>query len=85
MPVTGDATQNNSYQTHASAIPFTIVPVALLGTASDPVNQAHLSGKQEGSGFVGDDFNLYIADGSAPTDVWHLAGAADALDDITPA
>lgn len=85
MPVTGDLTRNQSFETHASALPFTIVPVAALGDAADPVNQAYLSGKQEGAGFVGDDYNLYIAEGSEPTDAWHLVGAADETGDITPA
>lgn len=84
MPVTGDATQNQSVQTHASAVPFTIVPVAALGDKADPVNQTHHSGKKEGYGFLGDDYALYIASGSAPTDDWVLAGG-DGEGDITPA
>lgn len=84
MPVTGDLTRNKSFETHASALAFTVVPVAALGDATDPVNQAYLSGKQAGSGFVGDDYNLYISEGSEPTDAWVLAGA-DGTGDITPA
>ena len=59
MPVqdlrTGDLTQNNSYQTKATAFPYTKVAVADLGNASHPVNQTYLSGKQDGAGVVGDD------------------------------
>lgn len=85
MPVTGDLTTAVSYNTQASAFPFTMVPVADLADASHHLNQVHLSGKKEGAGFVGDDYNLYIATGSAPTDTWVVAGAADATGDITPA
>ena len=83
MATTGDLTNNKSFQTYASAFPFTMVPVASLNDASDPVNQTHLSGKREGGGFVGDDYGLYIATGSEPTDKWALAGAAGTAD-VTP-
>ncbi|MDT0500112.1 MULTISPECIES: hypothetical protein [unclassified Halomonas] len=84
MPVTGDLTQNNSYQTKATAFPYTKVAVADLGNASHPVNQTYLSGKQDGAGVVGDDYSLYIATGSASTDTWVLAGG-DGTGDVTPA
>ena len=80
MPVTGDLTTAVSYNTQASAFPFTKVPVA-----GHHLNQTHLSCKKDGAGFVGDDYNLYIATGSAPTDTWVVAGAADETGDITPA
>lgn len=82
---TGDLTKAVSYNTKASAFPFTKVAIADLADATNMLNQTHLSGKKDGAGFVGDDYNLYIAAGDQPTDVWHLAGAADELGDITPA
>lgn len=85
MPITGDLTQNKSFETTATAFPYTKVAIADLGDEEHPINQSYLSGKQDGAGVVGDDYNLYIAEGSEPTDVWHLAGAADDTGDITPA
>jgi len=84
MPVTGDLTRNESFQTYASAFPFTLVPIAELADAESVLNQEYLSGKREGAGFIGDDYNLYIATGSEPTDAWVLAGG-DGTADITPA
>ena len=84
MPITGDLTQNKSFDTTATAFPYTKVAVADLGDAAHPINQEYLSGKRDGAGVVGDDYALYIASGSAPTDVWVLAGG-DGTADITPA
>lgn len=84
MPATGDLTQNKSYNTKASAFPFTKVSVDDLGDAAHMLNQTHLSGKKDGAGFIGDDYALYIATGSEPTDDWVLAGG-DGTGDITPA
>ena len=83
MPVTGDLTRNESFKTYASAFPFTLVPITELADAESVLNQEYLSGKREGAGFIGDDYNLYIATGSEPTDDWVLAGG-DGTDDITP-
>jgi len=88
MPITGDATQNKSFTTKASAFPFTVVSESALGDATDMLNQEYLSGKAEGAGFIGtngtDSFNLYVAAGSATTSAWILVGG-DGTTDITPA
>lgn len=94
MPVTGDATQNKSFNTHASAIPHTVVLVTALADASDPVNQQHLSGKEKGSVFIGEEGDgslyYYIATGDQPTDTWQRSapeydGAAMVDVVVTPA
>jgi len=82
-PVTGDLTKGKTYQTAAAAIPFTVVPVADLGDANNELNQAYLSGKQAGVGFVGDNCVLYIAEGARPTDKW--ISQLESAGDITPA
>lgn len=88
MPVTGDLTKNKSFKTQASAIPFTTVAEADLADAGSELNQAYLSGKQAGAGFIGDDgaggYALYVAAGSEATDDWVLVGG-DGTADITPA
>lgn len=84
MPVTGDLTQNKSFDTKASAFPFTKVAIADLADSNHMLNQTYLSGKKDGAGFIGDDYALYIATGSEPTDDWVLAGG-DGTGDITPA
>ena len=84
MPVTGDLTRNKSFQTTATAFPYTKVDLADLGDAEHPINQEYLSGKRDGAGVIGSDYNLYIATGAEATDDWVLAGG-DGTDDITPA
>ncbi|MGP9629715.1 hypothetical protein ACT3TA_09820 [Halomonas sp. AOP42-C1-46] len=81
---TGDLTKNKSFDTTATAFPYTKIAIVDLSDSSHPVNQAYLSGKQDGAGVVGDDYALYIATGSASTDTWVLAGG-DSTSDITPA
>ena len=82
-PVTGDLTKRKSFQTPASAIPFTVVPVADLANKNSELNQSYLSGKAAGVGFVGSNFVLYIAEGSAPTAKW--ISQLTATGNITPA
>ena len=88
MPITGDLTQNKSFDTKASAFPITVVLETELGDATDMLNQAYLSGKSEGACFIGSDgagaYNLYAAEGYQPTDSWILVGG-DGTTDITPA
>lgn len=81
-PITGDLTKIKVFQTSASALAFTVVCTDDLGNASSAINQAHLSGKQAGAGFVGTDFILYIAEGSKPTDKW--ISQLEAAGNITP-
>jgi len=73
---TGDLTKAVSYNTKASAFPFTKVAVADLAAANNMLNQAHLSGKKDGAGFIGDDYYLYIATGDQPTDPWQRTAPA---------
>lgn len=74
MPRTGDATQNQSFDTTATAFPYTVVPAAAIADAADPINQEYLSGKRNGAGIIveesGGDLHLYLATGDAPTDPW---------------
>lgn len=84
-PITGDLTKGATFDTVAVGQPFTLVPQAELADAGSVANTNHLSGKVAGGAFVDEDFNIYVATGSAPTDPWHLSGAADDTSDITPA
>jgi len=84
MPVTGDLTQNQSYDTKATAFPYTKVELAQLSDQDAMINQTYLSGKKDGAGIIGSDYNLYVATGSAPADPWVLVGG-DGTNDITPA
>jgi len=74
MPITGDLTQNKSFDTTATAFPYTVVPAASIADAADPINQEYLSGKRKGAGIVveeaGGELYLYFATGSAATDDW---------------
>lgn len=91
MPVTGDATQNQSYQATATAFPYTAVPAAEIADASDPINQEYLSGKRKGAGIVVEEasgaLHIYLATGSAPTDPWQrdAPDGTDAVVEVTPA
>ena len=88
MPISGDLTQNKSFDTKASAFPITVVLESELVDATAMPNQAYLSGKSEGSCFIGSDgagaYNLYAAEGDQPTDAWILVGG-DGTTNITPA
>lgn len=84
-PITGDLTKGAVFDTVAVGQPFTIVPKSELSDAASVANNTHLSGKVAGGAFVDENFNIYIATGSATTDPWHLSGAADDTSDITPA
>lgn len=81
-PITGDLTKTKVFQTSAAALQFDVVCVEDLGNASAAINQAYLSGKQAGAGFVGKDFVLYIAEGDKPTDKW--ISQLEAVGNITP-
>lgn len=88
MPFTGDLTRAASLQCQATALPYTKVDKADLGDAGHCINQAHLSGKQDGAGVIAVDstglYSLCIATGSAPTDAWVKAGGT-AAETVTPA
>lgn len=80
MPILGDINNNQSYDVKATALPYTMVDVADLTDPESMINQAHLSGKKEGSGILGSDCTFYIATGSAPEDEWVSGGGADGAD-----
>lgn len=82
MPVTGDLTRNKSYETQATAIPFTVVDEADIKDKAASVNLSHLSGKQEGAGFLvrataDGALHLHFAEGPAPTDKWQRSAPDD--------
>jgi len=87
MPITGDLTQNKSFDTKASAFPITVVLESELADVGDMLNQAYLSGKSRGACFIGFDgsigFNLYAAEGDQPADSWVLVGG-DGTTNILP-
>lgn len=83
-PITGDLTKGATFDTVAVGQPFTIVPQADLADAGSVANNTYLSGKVAGGAFVDENFDIYIATGSAATDPWHLSGS-DGTADITPA
>jgi len=91
MPITGDLTQNKSYETTATVVHLPVVAAAAIADAADPINLKHLSGKEKGAMIIVEEsdstLSTYIATGDAATDDWQRGDRddTDSVVTVTPA